>query len=210
VSALHVFDMDGTLLEGSACLDLSRRAGHLDTVMEVEERWVRGEVGHLEFYELLIPLWEDLTEADVDAVFAASAWLEGIEDVAADIARRGEHSAVISMSPQFFAARLRGFETAHGASVEIGAVPVAGQVLHPETKVEITLELLERYGLGEDDCVAYGDSSSDLPLFDRLENTVAVNASAALRDVAATHYDGHDLRRAYAAGRALLERTACR
>jgi phosphoserine phosphatase len=29
-------------------------------------------------------------------------------------------------------------------------------------------------------CVAYGDSMSDLPLFAVLENTVAVNADAAL------------------------------
>lgn len=63
--------------------------------------------------------------------------------------------------------------------------------------------LLRLTGPGE--CVAYGDSSSDLPLFEWLPGTVAVNGSEALRRVAAARYEGSDLREAYAMGRGLLE-----
>ena len=88
MTKLHIFDMDGTLLAGSACLEVSRHLGVLNAINVIEEAWGRGEVGHVEFYELCLPLWEGLTEHDVDQSFAATAWLDGIPCVWADIARR--------------------------------------------------------------------------------------------------------------------------
>jgi phosphoserine phosphatase len=210
MTKLHVFDMDGTLLRGSACLDISRHLGHLDAVLEVEDAWGRGEVGHVEFYELLLELWQGLTDEDIDVVFRGTAWMDGIHDVWADIAERGEHSAVISLSPQFFVDRLLpwGLGSAHGAGVHPDTPLDRQLVLSPEGKVVIVSELLERYGLSEDDCVAYGDSSSDVPLFQRLRHTVAVNGSESVRNVAVVRYDGSDLREAYALGRALLNAPA--
>jgi phosphoserine phosphatase len=81
---------------------------------------------------------------------------------------------------------------------------VPERVLTPESKVYIAVEVLERLGLGAEDTVAYGDSSSDLPLFELLENTVSVNGSESLADHAAVTYEGNDLREAYALGRQLL------
>jgi|GEM_PF-879437 len=207
MTKLHIFDMDGTLLAGSACLELSRRAGHLDAVEEMEERWGRGQLGHVEFYELLLPLWAELGGDDIEEVFAGSAWLEGIEEVWRDIDARGERSIVITMSPQFFAEKLRGLglHEAYGAGVLAGGEVVPERVLTPEMKVYIATEVLERLGLGAADTVAYGDSSSDLPLFEILDNTVSVNGSEALAEHAAVAYRGNDLREAYALGRALLE-----
>lgn len=207
MTKLHIFDMDGTLMAGSACLELSRAAGHLEPVLEMEEAWGRGELEHIEFYEALLPLWSTLEDQDVDDVFAASPWVDGIEDVLSDIAARGEFSAVISMSPQFFVERLLacGAGSAHGASVVIGTRPKSDVVLYPEDKVRITAELSLEYGLSDDDCIAYGDSASDIPLFKHLPYSIAVNASSPLRDLASVAYDGRDLREAYAIGRSLLD-----
>jgi len=212
MTKLHIFDMDGTLLAGSACLELSRRAGHIDAVEEMEERWGRGQLGHVEFYELLLPLWAELGEDDIEAVFAETAWLEGIEEVWRDIDARGERSIVITMSPQFFAEKLRGLglHEAYGAEVLAGGEVVPERVLTPEMKVYIATEVLERLGLGAEDTVAYGDSSSDVPLFEILDNTVSVNGSESLAEHAAVAYRGNDLREAYALGRALLEPGAAR
>jgi hypothetical protein len=49
---------------------------------------------------------------------------------------------------------------------------------------------------------------SDLHLFAVLDNTVAVNADAALERAARVAYRGEDLREAYAHGRALLDASA--
>jgi HAD superfamily phosphoserine phosphatase-like hydrolase len=209
MTRLHIFDMDGTLLEGSACLDLSTHAGHGELIHDLEARWGLGEIGHVEFYELLIPLWERLTDTDIDAVFDATRWIAGIEEVFTDIRERGEHAAVITLSPQFFAGRLSrrfGVEAVFGAGVLPRALVEADRVLTPESKVTITHELLDRHGVSPEVAVAYGDSSSDLPLFNELPYTVAVNATESLRATAASTYDGDDLRGAYAAGRALLDR----
>ncbi len=208
MSKLHVFDMDGTLMSGSACLELSRRAGQLEPVLGMEEAWSRGQLGHLEFYEALIPLWRHLDEDAVTEAFTGSPWLDSVDQVFADIAMRGEYSAVISMSPQFFVDLLIewGANTAHGAAVVIGSRPNSGVVLYPEDKVRITQDLLAEYGLGSGDCVAYGDASSDIPLFEHLPHSVAVNASPFLREMASAAYEGNDLSEAYALGRSLLSR----
>ena len=209
MSKLHIFDMDGTLLHGSACLDISRHMGHTEAVTEMEERWSAGGVGHVEFYEFLLPLWTGLTVKDVDDVFEATDWLDGVEEVWRDIARRGEHSAVITLSPQFFADRLLpwGLGSAHGAGVLAGEEPDPALVMTPESKLRVARELMEHHGVSEEDCVAYGDSASDIPLFRDLKNTVAVNGTDSLREVAAASYEGDDLRGAYEAGRRLLERS---
>ena len=207
MSKLHIFDMDGTLLRGSACLDISRHLGQIEAVNDIEARWALGGVGHVEFYELCLPLWEGLTDADVDTVFAGSGWLDGVQDVWRDIERRGEHSAVITLSPQFFADRLLawGVGSAHGAGVQAGVMPDPERVMTPAMKLTVAEGLMERYGVGDEDCVAYGDSSSDEPLFARLPNTVSVNGSESLRAAAARSYEGSDLRGAYRVGRELLD-----
>ncbi|MFN8160975.1 MAG: HAD-IB family phosphatase [Solirubrobacterales bacterium] len=210
MSKLHIFDMDGTLLPGSACLELSRQMGEIEAVSEIEAAWAVGEVGHVEFYELCLPLWEGMRDEDVDAVFERVEWISGIREVWSDIAQRGEHSAVITLSPKFFADRLMrwGLGSAHAAEVQAGVLPDPALVLTPESKVEVARGLMRRYRLGPGETVAYGDSSSDIPLFETLVHTVAVNATASLRDVAAVEYEGLDLRDAYAAGRRLISGTA--
>ena len=45
MSKLHIFDMDGTLLTGSACLDISRHLGQIAAVDEIEARWTVGGGG---------------------------------------------------------------------------------------------------------------------------------------------------------------------
>jgi phosphoserine phosphatase len=206
VSKLHIFDMDGTLLAGSACLELSRSVDQLEAVEAMEREWSRGHLDHARYWLELLPLWEGMTDENINRAFERSAWIGGIADVWRDIADRGEHSAVISMSPDFFVQRLTrwGLEIGHGCPITLGAPFEASTMVGPETKAEIATDLMRHYGLTVDDCVAYGDSASDIPLFRALRHTVAVNATESVRELAAVGYDGDDLRQAYSAGRALL------
>lgn len=207
MTKLHVFDMDGTMLRGSACLEISRHLGQLEAINVIEEAWGRGEVGHVEFYELCLPLWEGLSEAAIDEIFVATPWLDGIQEVLADIAERGEHSMVVSLSPQFFVDRLLawGVRTAYGAEVRAGLPVEPARVLTPDSKVRLVRDVMDTQHVRPQDCVAYGDSSSDMPLFQMLPKTVSVNGTASLRALAAAHYEGSDLRGAYTIGRGLLD-----
>lgn len=207
MTTLHIFDMDGTLLSGSACLHISEHLGKLQEVLLIEEAWSRGEVGHVEFYELCLPLWSELDPAAIATVFSRVPWLDHVERVFRDIAARGEKSAVITLSPDFFVSGLLdwGLTTAHGAVVAGGARPDPEQVLTPQSKVRLAVELMSKYGLQPSDCIAYGDSASDIPLFEFLPKTIAINGSDRLKKIAAKTYDGNDLWEAYRVGRDLAE-----
>jgi phosphoserine phosphatase len=208
MTKLHVFDMDGTLLRGSATVEICRHIGHLETAQAIEDGWVRGEIDDMQFWDMCLPLWKDLTDAEIDLAFHSGQWIDGVADVLADIAARGEYSAVITQSPQFFVDRMLGWgaTTAHGAGVAPG-VPLTGPgaLMTVDDKVKITTKLMAEYGLTEADCVAYGDSTSDVALFGHLRHTISVNGNPTIRQLAAVSYEGWDLREAYAAARALLE-----
>jgi phosphoserine phosphatase len=207
MTRLHVFDMDGTLLRGAATVEVSRYLGAFEAADAVERAWQGGQITDVGFWEAILPLWTDVTETDIDAAFTAAAWIEGVPEVFADIAARGECVAVISQSPEFFVRRLQqwGAHRTFGSGIVPGCTPAEDLLLSAQHKVDITLELLDELGLTESDCIAYGDSTSDVPLFGRLRHTVAVNPNQILRDRAAVVYEGHDLREAYALGRGLVE-----
>jgi phosphoserine phosphatase len=207
MTRLHVFDMDGTLLRGVATVELCRHLGSFEVANAVEEAWLRGEVSDTAYWERVLPLWAGVSEEGIDQAFEAAPWIDGVAEVFADIAARGEHSVVISQSPLFFVRRLQrwGAGAAYGAGVEPGGRPTEDMFLTIEDKVDITDALLDDLGLTASECVAYGDSTSDGLLFEWLSNTVAVNAIPSLRCRAAAVYDGPDLREAYTAGRALLD-----
>ena len=134
--------------------------------------------------------------------------MSNVELVFRDIASRGEKSAVITLSPDFFVSGLLewGLTTAHGAVVTGGAIPDPSKVLTPQSKVTLARELMGKYGVQASNCIAYGDSASDIPLFGFLSKTVAINASSQLKHIATAGYDGNDLWEAYQIGRNLIDR----
>lgn len=208
MTKLHVFDMDGTLLPGtSASLELADQLDHRSTVAQYERASAAGAMDNTAFARRCHPLWQTLTDRDVDAAFRTAPWITGIAEVLSDIARRGEFSAVISMSPLFFVQRLLhwGVNTVHATEIPLAGPLETNKVLTTESKVALTRNLLEKHELSTDDCVAYGDAHSDLALFRSLSNTIAVNGTDEIRANARTSYCGTDLRGAYSQARLLLD-----
>jgi len=211
MTRLHVFDLDGTLLRGTtASLEIARRVGCLPDLLLLEERFARGDLDTRGFAAGLCELWHELEEAAVAEVFASAPWIGGMAEVFADIARRGEHAVVITMSPDFFARGLLAHGLREVVASRFPALPLReaadpSGILVPEDKVTAVDRILASLSLSRRDCVAYGDSGSDIPLFRTLPHTVAVNATPPLRALAAEHYDGDDLRVPYEGARRLLE-----
>lgn len=210
VTALHVFDMDGTLLAGTtACLQVAAALGGEADLVELERRFAGGELDTRGFAVAICDLWPDLEPQIVADAFASSPWLAGMDEVCADIRRRGERSAVVTMSPDFFAVHLleRGFDEV--VASRFPPLPFSypldpAGILAPADKVRIVEELCARHSVDPGRCVAYGDSMSDAPLFGWLGATVAVNADDHLAELAVMNYRGDNLGEAYALGRALL------
>lgn len=104
---LHIFDMDGTLMHGSsASMELARELGLVAEFRELEHALGSGLLDPPGYAERAYELWRALTPAQVATAFEGAPWLAGIREVWADIAARGEHCAVVSLSPDFFVRRL--------------------------------------------------------------------------------------------------------
>ncbi|MCW7547731.1 HAD-IB family phosphatase [Photorhabdus sp. APURE] len=200
---LHIFDMDGTLLRGTtASLEIARTMNCLTELHLLEKQFAQGDIDTKKFAAELQLLWSNLQYADVTKVFYASPWIEGIKEVFDDIRTKDEISMVITLSPDFFAQHLRKF----GADIVIAshfpALPFREpvdpeQILTPESKLQIVKKYVQEYGLDLEKCVAYGDSDSDIPLFNALTNTVAINGTDKIQEIALIHYEGNDLRQPY-------------
>ncbi|MET8749830.1 HAD family hydrolase [Streptomyces sp. NPDC059104] len=203
MTVLHLFDLDGTLMYGSAApVEISRQLGRSAEIAELERAFGAREIGPQEFSVAAHALWADLTPAHVRAAFDGSPWLSGIRELWQEIAERGDLCAVISLSPSFFVELLLewGAHAAHGSVFPevpfTRPVDVTG-ILTPEAKVDVADRLCERFGVTRADCVAYGDSMTDAVLFEAVPRSVAVNARPHLARRATHVYEGRDLREAY-------------
>lgn len=211
---LHIFDMDGTLLRGStASLQLAEVLSDVPRIITLEAQFAAGDIDTQGFSIAIHQMWRALTTTTVKTAFAASPWLTGIREVCADIRQRGERSAVITMSPDFFANHLRDLGFDEVVASRFPPLPFTTPldpdgILTPADKVRVTEELRARYALAPSRCVAYGDSMSDAPLFRHLSLTVAVNADHHLAGLAAASYRGDDLSGAYDLARTLITSSA--
>ncbi|MEU9865141.1 HAD-IB family phosphatase [Streptomyces sp. NPDC047971] len=200
---LHLFDLDGTLIRGSAAaVEISRQLGLTEEIAALERGFLLQGMAPDEFAVQARELWSALTPEQVTAAFEGAPWLIGIREVWADIRAQGGHCAVISLSPDFFVERLLdwGVDSAHGSqwpSVPFTAPIHRPGILHARAKVTIAQSLCAEYGIGFEDCVAYGDSMSDAELFAVVPMTVAVNADRHLAGLSRYAYTGGDLREAY-------------
>ncbi|WP_328318469.1 HAD family hydrolase [Streptomyces sp. NBC_00388] len=203
MARLHLFDLDGTLIRGSAApVEISRQLGLLDEIGELERDLVAGRIGSPEYAVAVHALWSGLTTDHVAAAFDAAPWLGGIQEVWRDIRERGDYCAVISLSPSFFVERLLGWGAHAAYGSRFPEVPFNRPVdpsglLNAAAKVRIADLLCTEFAVGRADCVAYGDSMSDVDLFGAVSRSVAVNADGHLAGLATHSYAGGDLREAY-------------
>src|ERR1700759_5575280 len=100
--------MDGTLLRGTtASLEIARRLGCTPDLLRLESAFAAGTMDTRGFAAEICQLWQDLTPALAKEAFEQAPWIGGLEEVLSDIRDRGERSAVITMSPDFFACQLK-------------------------------------------------------------------------------------------------------
>ncbi len=195
---LVVSDMDGTLISGTTALaHLSAWLGQDALVDKLEQKLAQGQISDREVANLYALSYRDVTLAD--AVNEMSR-IPSVTDIGTGVAMLHSRSieAVIATVSWSFAARaladLWGFSEVCGVDLEVD--PVSGQFtgqvarhFAPEDKAAFVEQHCQRVGITMDEVVAIGDSRSDLPLFDAVGFSVALNATPHARSAATVAVD---------------------
>ncbi|MFE5682181.1 HAD family hydrolase [Streptomyces sp. NPDC056512] len=203
MARLHLFDLDGTLLHGtSAPVEISRQLGLEAEAAALDREIGAQRIGPPEYARRVHALWERLTPEHVTAAFEGAPWLTGIRETWAEIRARGEYCAVVSLSPSFFVERLTGWGAHAAYGSRFPAVPFTepvdpSGVLSAAAKVKIADRLCEQFGVSRAECLAYGDSLSDVELFGVVPVSIAINADRHVAALATHSYAGRDLWEAY-------------
>ena len=203
--------MDGTLLrQTSAPALLAAALGQHEALLELEKRWAGGTATALQFGRALHEMWGVVPAEIARRAFAAAPLLANIREVVADIHGRGERACLITMSPDYFAEQFLefGFDSVFASrfprSPEVALDEAA--ILNPEDKPRLAARFCAEHGLEMRDAVAYGDSLSDVFLFEEVGLRVSVNGDHHLAELADIAIEGTDLMAAYAAARAWCDR----
>lgn len=199
---LYVFDMDGTLLpHTTGMLEIAKISGHAEVLKSLEKQLFTQQIRDEEFSMQVLNLWKALPLDTVKKAFLSAPKLNNIKTVLQTIAKEGNTSCLITASQAFFAHHFYdyGFDYIF-ASEEIS---LQTQQLKPERalrtkdKVPVAQQLCARLNLRFTDTVAFGDSISDVPLFQHLTHTISMNGDHHISKIAAHHYHGLDLLEAY-------------
>jgi phosphoserine phosphatase len=205
----HFFDMDGTLLVGTtAPLLVAEALGRSDSLHELEERFAAGTLTAVEFARELHARWGVVEAAIAEAAFAAAPVLENIPEVVADIHAHGEKACLITMSPTYFAELFLSFGFDAVFASRFPADPDTplddAAILNPRDKPRLAAAFCVEHGLRLDEAVAYGDSMSDVFLFDEVGVRISVNGDHHLEAICDVAISGPDLHAAYRAARELI------
>lgn len=206
----HVFDMDGTLLHGTtAPILLAAALDADDALAALEERFATGAASTVEFARALHELWGVVTPETAQQAFAAAPVLGGLREVLADIHDRGERACLITMSPDYFAEQFLafGFDAVFASRFpRSDDAPLdESAILTPEDKPVLAARFCAEHGLALADAIAYGDSMSDVFLFEAVGVRVSVNGDHHLAERSDVAVEGTDLLVAYRAARELAD-----
>ncbi len=210
MSTAAFFDLDGTLIPGSANIPLAKaafRRGFISPADLIKD--LRNGVSFLlkgatdersaQVRDRILRAVQGHRAADVEALGdhfiddLVTSITPAMREVLSRHAGAGDDRIVVSASPTEIVSRL-----AHGAGLEFGVGTTAtrdeagvytgeltGPFCYKEGKVEVMRALAEENGYDLADCYAYSDSASDMPMLEAVGHPVVVNPEPELREIAA-------------------------
>jgi phosphoserine phosphatase len=195
------FDIDGTLVPaGSSSSYLAGHLGHQPELDAAEDRYARGELSNRQVSEIDAAGWAGARVADVDLLLRDLPLIPGIDDVLNWCRARNLRPALASLAWQPVSSALaeqHGFMVTGGPRVGVTEGVYDGTVAEhfdEYDKRDRALGLARRLGVPISRCAAVGDSRSDIPLFEAVTASLALNAGAAARAAATHSIDATDLR----------------
>ena len=196
------FDLDGTVVPSTTVtVHLARWLDHESIAVDLERRYDCGELTNVEVAEAvaryyagrsLDEVWHELRSVEV---------IEGLDELLDAVRGQGMTPLIATVAAKFaaeFFADRYGFAAASGCEMRIDErgrlTGEIAQHFEAEAKVDFVREWCAREGIGLDRCIAVGDGGSDLPLFDAVGFSIALNATPSARAAADVSVDTSDAR----------------
>jgi phosphoserine phosphatase len=195
------FDIDGTLVpSGSSSSFLAERFGHQRELDRAEALYAQGELTNQQVSEIDARGWRGVGTATVDQWLEELPLIDGIDAVVSWCREHHFEPMLASLAWQpvsRWIADRHGLTANGGPRVGIVNATFDGTVAEhfdEYDKRDRALELAAERGIPLSRCCAIGDSRSDIPLFEALPTSLALNAGAAAREAATANVDTEDLR----------------
>lgn len=166
---------------------------------ELERRYAAGEISNAIVAEEQARSYCGIRLTDIVAKLSTIPCIDGIDPVLLNLRERGIESILGTVTWSFAAEEFRrrhGFAAVSGTEAELSnGVPTGAVKRHFDEwdKLAFVRSHCEAKGIEISECIAVGDSRSDVPLFQAAGFSVALNATAQAREAASVALDTEDL-----------------
>jgi len=195
------FDLDGTLLRRTTVLRLlAQHLGQAEAVAELERAFTAGEILDSVVADRSAAWLAGRTTSEIRTALAAGSWIDGIDDTLQTLSDAGTHVLLATITWRFAAELLReryGFAAVSGTELQNIDGVLGGNVTRyfdKYDKARFVEDWCAERGFTMAQTAAVGDSRSDVPLFGRVDRSVALNATLEARRAASCIIDTEDLR----------------
>jgi phosphoserine phosphatase len=198
---LACFDLDGTLVRGtSVSRHLADRFGQGEAMDEMERRYAAGEISNAVVAEEQARAFRGVPLPRIVGELDDIACIGGIDATLSALRGWGIESVLGTVTWTFAAeefGRRHGFLAVSGTEVELDAegVPTGAVSRNFDEwdKREFVATYCAENGIDLAECIAIGDSRSDVPLFGAVGFSIALNATPQAREAASVAIDAEDL-----------------
>ena len=171
---LACFDLDGTLVRGTTVSQhLADRFGQSELMAELERRYATGEISNSLVAQETARTYRDIPLPQVVAELSDISCIEGIDVTLATLRERGIESLLGTVTWSFAAeefGRRHGFTAVSGTEIELDldGIPTGGVKRHFDEwdKLDFVRSYCKANNVDLAECIAVGDSRSDVPLFE--------------------------------------------
>lgn len=178
---------------------LADRFGHGEQMEELERRYASGQISNSVVAEEQAAMYRGKTESEVIAALADITCISGIDTTLRTLREHRIESLLCTVTWTFAAEefqRRHRFLAASGTQIALADGVLTGAVqrhCNERDKLDFVRAYCDSAGIRLADCIAVGDSRSDVPLFEAVGFSIAINASPQAQAAADVAIDTDDL-----------------
>ena len=192
--------MDGTLIRNTtADLFFASLLQVEKEVLELEAGLKQGLINNSDFMVEVGLIMKELSLEVVANNFHNLPLINGIQETIGELKRHGVITMLITTSGEYFANLFKSkfeFDYVFGTKHQIdenGFIGIGIEVCSGESKAMHLAKIAETHRISLGECVAVGDSLSDIPIFEKVGLAIAFNSDETLEGKADIYVKSDDL-----------------